>query len=1151
MSSVPSQPPSSTLVVVLNVHQRCSRALLPSILHQTLSPAINHHHTGLLITPDVHQHYSRALLPSILHQTLSPAINHHHTGLLITPDVHQHYSRALLPSILHQTLSPAINHHHTGLLITPDVHQHYSRALLPSILHQTLSPAINHHHTGLLITPDVHQHYSRALLPSILHQTLSPAINHHHTGLLITPDVHQRYSRALVPSNLQLSINRTISHLFPQLSSVPPRRSNNQCKTYGIQGLKKQADKAEKRYEQNIKGLSNESRQILQEIQGVLGSSNVEPDPIDQNLVIDDGGMAGDWEDVDDNDESNNLPKEYLARAARDFVDSRFRSRYRTDARTWRQRIQRQQRNWEPLMEQLTDAYLAWRYTTASLAPETEAASPDYDHTLTIIDLYSLETRITIHRTENSTSLAVDIVRHGYLGTTPSSPSTALSLRTLELYYLIRRRRASFSIEAFAKVLCDLYKLEDEPPLSFSRMFAIDGNNSLKRVRLSGDRQVGDLRTFKDSDYYLDVDFVEKFANEVKKSTRTEQPTEGPTTTITSTEPSSQGPISDMVPDDSMPGDPTDSITAPTDPHAPCADNWKAAANENNKKMWAIFDESGIFASACRHGFILWIIDMVRSGELAKYPLAIIAKALEVLPPQFLVGYDIGCILEGTISRSSMASLFEERQCRCCVNAFHGYSHNFQCQVRHHPNIIQGMGLEDLETMERVFSASNQLATVTRYMSKHRRRVFIDIFFHQWDNEKYENLGTMLYNNYTQALEIINVDGPEHKQAMHNLQINEGDLELWRLEQKTYFSSLGREPEEHALKIAYVERLQELRAAEELYRSANSRFLISTPNDAAAETYSSGLSSTRKRETERRYADERRDQLTRDVIVLEEKLGIGAGERWTFSSPQFLEISQYMSRRKYEKALDKLQKLVIQRLFELQKLNLSQTGYKMRTHIAKSLQTRCAAIRTAVAAYNKAALELDPPRATLDWSRVSHYTFLEDFVLLRDTGRDIKEKPWTQPVIREMIQKDQRIKRAHEEVTRCNIEVRRLHTSIVDENRHFTTCLQTLKDANNPIYGAVYDYITYRRRVNTQLLRKIYQIYSLADFSGVRGPGVKKGAMSEDDGTVNLGQFGNDTELRSVGDEHDALPDAEGEDDEEEEDLNSLVNFIGGLDINS
>ncbi|KAG6858026.1 hypothetical protein C0995_003305, partial [Termitomyces sp. Mi166 len=61
-------------------------------------------------------------------------------------------------------------------------------------------------------------------------------------------------------------------------------------------------------------------------------------------------------------------------------------------------------------------------------------------------------------------------------------------------------------------------------------------------------------------------------------------------------------------------GDPTDGETFPG--LSTCMNNWKAAAKEENKKMWAIFAESGIFASACCHGFILQICDMITSGKL-------------------------------------------------------------------------------------------------------------------------------------------------------------------------------------------------------------------------------------------------------------------------------------------------------------------------------------------------------------------------------------------------------------------------------------------------------------------------------------------------------------------------------------------------------
>lgn len=57
----------------------------------------------------------------------------------------------------------------------------------------------------------------------------------------------------------------------------------------------------------------------------------------------------------------------------------------------------------------------------------------------------------------------------------------------------------------------------------------------------------------------------------------------------------------------------------------------------------------------------------------------------------------------------------------------------------------------------------------------------------------------------------------------------------------------------------------------------------------------------------------------------------------------------------------------------------------MRTHISKTLQTRCKAIQNAVKKYNEAASEIDPPRPPLEWSRVSHYNFLDEFNLLRET----------------------------------------------------------------------------------------------------------------------------------------------------------------------
>ena len=191
-----------------------------------------------------------------------------------------------------------------------------------------------------------------------------------------------------------------------------------------------------------------------------------------------------------------------------------------------------------------------------------------------------------------------------------------------------------------------------------------------------------------------------------------------------------------------------------------------------------------------------------------------VAKAMDVFGSRLLVGYDIGCVFGRTILSTSLGAKFQASGSRTCVNAFHGYSHNYECQCTNHPNNIVGMGLEDLETLERVFSASNALAVVTRYASAYRRRMYIEMHFKQWDADKYSNLATMLRNNYYQALEIIKNDGRAVDEAKRSLNVTDEELESWKVEQEVYFLTLGDEPEGKVRAIAYVELLQKLRQLE-------------------------------------------------------------------------------------------------------------------------------------------------------------------------------------------------------------------------------------------------------------------------------------------------------------------------------------------------
>lgn len=211
----------------------------------------------------------------------------------------------------------------------------------------------------------------------------------------------------------------------------------------------------------------------------------------------------------------------------------------------------------------------------------------------------------------------------------------------------------------------------------------------------------------------------------------------------------------------------------------------------------------------------------------------------------------------------------------------------------------------------------------------------------------------------------------------------------------------------------------------------------------------------------------------------------------------------------------------------------------MRTHMAKSLQSRSKAIQNAIKSYNAAAVAVDRP--TVDWQQITHYSFLEDFTLLRDTRPEVLTKKWAVPVYRLAMRQHRRIKRAREEVTRCFVETRRLHTAIVDEEQDVMEALRSLRRASSPVYGALEEWWRRRRRINARLLAGIQRVYGLAEYTGERGPGVRVGRTT----TRSVGQL--DATVVDEGNEEEA-GDVE-HDDEMRRGLDNVMEFFGRLDL--
>lgn len=240
---------------------------------------------------------------------------------------------------------------------------------------------------------------------------------------------------------------------------------------------------------------------------------------------------------------------------------------------------------------------------------------------------------------DNPNGIAASLVAMGLIPCAPFYPSLVISTRALKLFDTMHLRSPHLSAQSFVKGLCDLhgisyqpyrlrqfiicydvyiqiknevqlrvsvvlkregnwrlrnacpactYKLEGEDELIFDMLVTMDGNDSLKRIlcRETSYSSTDGQPTYKSiervdsravsGDYYLTRESVDKWV---------------------------KGRIQQALPE-------------ADEESNPCASRWSNMANELTARMWAVFDETGIFLSLCRHGFALVVADMVRSGEM-------------------------------------------------------------------------------------------------------------------------------------------------------------------------------------------------------------------------------------------------------------------------------------------------------------------------------------------------------------------------------------------------------------------------------------------------------------------------------------------------------------------------------------------------------
>ncbi|KAI6018452.1 hypothetical protein BKA83DRAFT_4127671 [Pisolithus microcarpus] len=724
----------------------------------------------------------------------------------------------------------------------------------------------------------------------------------------------------------------------------------------------------------------------------------------------------------------------------------------RPDYRTFQDRSAKQTAAFSVQLDVMMEAYMAWSLNQGGaggkgffdsderhMREEQQGKCDGMDTKLLsvlVLDVFcnthgtagAEKTSITVGPTDHYLSSA--LVRHGLIPCSPITPKVAVTVP----FYNHRSRQFSIALDVYLQILALVSNL-DEPAMRFKMLFAQDGNDSLKRVAtrvLDGnlddtDQLATSLPTLEHAfhhEQYLTREFVEKFASDQQTGHS----------------------IVDEHGDGNL-----------------CAERWKNMKDSVMQKMWNVFDETGAFIAVCRHGFCLVIADMVQSGEQSKYVLAVTSKLLDAFSSDLGGGYDIGCQFKTTLASSILGEHARSLNYTSLVNAFHGHAHNRLCQLDNLTTYVEGLGLEDLEGCERAFLKSNALAPSTRYASTfHRRQAITCYFEHNDEMEVYANLTKFLLNNYKQALDLLSNGHATLEQLMCEL----------------------REPAEETLQMEYWQRLVNLAGSRKNLETILSTWTVVTADNVAS-IRSDGRAS-RKAETICHHAQENYKKDLKVVQELEGCLGITC--RWVLEDGEWQVAARLVANRKYQRALDNVECLVVSRIFELSKMNQSGTGYKLRKHIGKALQTRSAAIRAALSQYNAAAKPLG--RRTLEFDEVVEYTFLADFDLLRDTRQDVSTHPWASPTARLAINTFFKLCWAEEEVTRLNVEIHRIVTYLIDEDCYLRACEALYRDTHPALTHQISIYHGIRSHFTPSHLHSLKKISCLPGFSGTLTPGV-------------------------------------------------------------
>ena len=135
---------------------------------------------------------------------------------------------------------------------------------------------------------------------------------------------------------------------------------------------------------------------------------------------------------------------------------------------------------------------------------------------------------------------------------------------------------------------------------------------------------------------------------------------------------------------------------------------------------------------------------------------------------------------------------------------------------------------------------------------------------------------------------------------------------------------------------------------------------------------------------------------------------------------------------------------------------------------------------------------LNPPRPVITWKEIIDYSILGEFDLLRQSRADIRTEDWAKPAYREATVKYFKLCHAREEVTRVEVEVRRLRTAIHNEEQEVDAAVEHLIIVDPHLGLELKRQHRQRHVINMLHIHRLNKIEASVGYGGLKGIGIHR-----------------------------------------------------------